>query len=485
MKKNIPVILKPLDLTQYDIIIICDKYNYFITSFLKFELEKYGFKIYISSKILDTSKLQIITSYKFLENTIDIKLDNYIICNFDNINYLDIDNNYYRNSKIILDYNKYNLNNLPNDIKEISKIQIIPLSYEFINDSNIYNSNIYDQTYDQAYDIIFIGEISNRRKNILSKLNNNFKIKVIYENLGREYNDYITKTKIIFILNKNITDNTNIAELNYYLKYNKLILCEKSRIIYDGELDDYKDDIIFFDNILDNMSNINNIINQLNISLKNYDHFSDQIDFIRQNTIYNLYNKFKLSLIKNLISLDLINYKTYNIDIDKQIICMYHAEESDKIDHFKKFNTKFIEHLLFFDMIRNKNKINEIVLSYKLLFNNFLKTNKQFLITCNINSILPQNFSQYNNKILNYMKQNNLDIFVGNVDKFYDTAILKTDNKDHITYTHFKNSNNINNLFNTYNIFSRNIIEILLKEKNMSFNLPMITINNKIFNTIN
>ena len=42
------------------------------------------------------------------------------------------------------------------------------------------------------------------------------------------------------------------------------------------------------------------------------------------------------------------------------------------------------------------------------------------------------------------MKTYNVDVFVGNVDKFYDVTILKTDTRDNIKYTYFKNSTNEN-----------------------------------------
>ena len=449
---------KVIDLTQYDIVIVCDKNNNKLVNYLKTDIESFNKRVYLSNKILDTNKLQIITSYKFFKTLDKDIIDNYIIYNFDNQIY-DIKQIYYLNAKLIIDNTRNNYNKLSQNIKNITKINLLPISSDIINDNN--------SEYD--HDIIFIGQQSSRRQGVLAELQKKYKIKIVYNILDLEHAELINKTKIILILNENINDNINFAELNQLLSYNKLIICEKSIQYNPNETLLYKDDVLFIDHISDNI--LDQLTFNIDICLKNHSYYIENLNFIRQNTIQNLYNNYIYSLKTNLISLDLVDYKCVDIDVSKQIICLYHKEDEDRLNIFKKINVKFDENISYFDMIKNKNNNTELLLSYKILFNNFLKSNKNYLITCNINCILPQTLNKFINKVLNYMKSNNINIFVGNVDKFFDVEILKYDLVDMTKYTYFNNSHNINNIFNLFNIYSRNIVEeIINKDKNTNTN---------------
>ena len=464
---------KVIDLTQYDIVIVCDKNNNKLINYLKTDIESFNKRVYLSNKILDTNKLQIITSYKFFQILDNDIIDNYIIYNFDNQIY-DIKQIYYLNAKLIIDNTRNNYNKLSQNIKNITKINLLPISSDIINDNN--------SEYD--YDIICIGQQSERRQGVLAELQKKYKIKIVYNILDSEHYELINKTKIILILNENINDNINFAELNQLLSYNKLIICEKSIQYNLNEMLLYKDDVLFIDHISDNI--LDQLTFNIDICLKNHSYYIENVNFIRQNTIQNLYNNYIYSLKTNLISLDLVDYKCIDVDVSKQIICLYHKEDEDKLNIFKKFNVKFDENISYFDMIKNKNNNTELLLSYKILFNNFLKSNKNYLITCNINCILPQTLNKFINKVLNYMKSNNINIFVGNVDKFFDVEILKYDTLDMTKYTYFNNSHNINNIFNLFNIYSRNIVEeIINKDKNKNTNstyqMNMITSDAQLF----
>ena len=464
---------KVIDLTQYDIVIVCDKNNNKLINYLKKDIESFNKRVYLSNKILDTNKLQIITSYKFFKTLDKDIIDNYIIYNFDNQIY-DIKQIYYLNAKLIIDNTRNNYNKLSENIKKITKINLLPISSDIINDNNS----------DYDHDIIFIGQQSSRRQGILEELQKKYKIKIVYNILDSEQNDLINKTKIILILNENINDNINFAELNQLLSYNKLIICEKSIQYNPNETLLYKDDVLFIDHISDNI--LDRITFNIDICLKNHSYYIENLNFIRQNTIQNLYNNYIYSLKTNLISLDLVDYKCVDVDVSKQIICVYHNEDEDRLNIFKKFNVKFDENISYFDMIKNKNNNNELLLSYKILFNNFLKSNKNYLITCNINCILPQTLNKFINKVLNYMKSNNINIFVGNVDKFFDVEILKYDTVDMTKYTYFNNSHNINNIFGLFNIYSRNIVEEIInkdtkKNTNSTYQMNMITSDSQLF----
>lgn len=184
----------------------------------------------------------------------------------DNIN---ININLMNKADYIWEISRYNTNKY----KHISndKILITPLPYINI-DNKIENSNT-----NYEYDIFFFGAYNKRRLNILEKLNDKYKIYYSNNIFGFHKKDIIYKSKIILNLHyyKDAVLETN--RINEALQYNKIILSEKSNYTDKDTLDLYDELIIYFDEIHEDLSNIEQLYNKIDYILNNNIEINDKI----------------------------------------------------------------------------------------------------------------------------------------------------------------------------------------------------------------
>ncbi len=151
------------------------------------------------------------------------------------------------------------------------------------------------ETCTNEFDILFYGQMSNRREQILKYLEKDFNI--IYKDniFGDEKNNLIKKCKIL--LNLHFYENACLetCRINEALKYSKLIVSERGHILDDDIYNIYSNCVIFCENIDENLSNINLIKNRIKFCLNNYEKLVSNMD------IKNIYNMFKSNLQKNII----------------------------------------------------------------------------------------------------------------------------------------------------------------------------------------
>jgi hypothetical protein len=171
-----------------------------------------------------------------------------------------------KNSIFTMDYSLYNLNILSNlnDEKLNSKLfyQPMPIMNETQKNTNVKN------------DILFFGGLNTRRQAILNRIKNEFNIKIISGRFGEEIEDLIKTSKIIINLHYYPDAVLETARLNEVIIYNKIIISELG-ISYDYNNDLYKNNVIFIENIKDDLSNIGILIDKLR-------YYLDSNNFIQQ-----------------------------------------------------------------------------------------------------------------------------------------------------------------------------------------------------------
>lgn len=284
-----------INIDDIDIIIVTTKHCLSIAINLMNELKKLKFNTIISNNITNTDKLHILlASYK-----IDILPKKYIVYQLEQIyntnNLSDKIWDDIKNSFITFDYSMINYNNIPNEYKKYIRYQPIPI----INKIDNYTPNY-------EYDILFFGSINNRRKDIINYLINN-KYKVVYtcDTFYEDLYKHVRKAKIV--LNLHFYDDSILetARINELLEYKTLIISETCNFNNDN-IELYKDDVFFINNIKNNLSNIHVLTNKIDYCLKNFDILTENIYDSRKKTIDNIYNNFTQYLKKNLIDIKLL-----------------------------------------------------------------------------------------------------------------------------------------------------------------------------------
>ena len=143
------------------------------------------------------------------------------------------------------------------------------------------------------YDVFFYGHKNSRRKKILEELSKYFKIKIGWECYDKDKIKFIAKSKIILNLHYYKDAGLETCRINEILNYNKLILSEKSNLDQPN-MKLYESLVIFTDEITDDLSNIDNLVNLI----KYYLHKTNYEKFIK----LSINNKIELEKnIKNII----------------------------------------------------------------------------------------------------------------------------------------------------------------------------------------
>jgi hypothetical protein len=430
-----------------DIIIVTTQFGLNIAQNLGEELKRLNFTVVITNNILQTDKLHIIL-FSFVLPQLP---KNYILYQLEQLNkskyitaklYQDISN-----ALITIDYSKENISKYKINKENIS-FQMMPIQNKII-----------EYIPEYSYDILFFGTINDRRQKILDYLSKQNMIIASTNNIfGENLYFHVKKSKII--LNLHYYDNALLetARLNDILKYNTLIISENSNLMKDNQ-HFYKDDVFFIENIDDDHNNINVLTEQIFDCLKYFDKYKKNLSKIRKNTIQNIYDEFSINFKKNLISSGYLNSKllTFNINPDK-ILCMC---DNYNIEKFTKINNNFLNVIDNFYIVKNKDKKFEELINYKILCENLLNSDYQYISTCSLDVIFPQNFSEIYNIIIEYFLISAGDIYItlnqtSIIDNLKSTGIYND-----IMFFKYDKLQNIS-IKSNFNIFSRNFAKIYL-----------------------
>jgi hypothetical protein len=205
-------------------------------------------------------------------------------------------------NKILYDNNVANLKSDESDFLPQKK------SHAFCSDNNnkisymmmpFYYNKLSSKILDECdTDIFFYGSDNDRRKNILFKLSEKYNIKIGFKLYGKLKEEMICKSKIIINLHYYQDCALESCRLNEILQYDKIIISEKPS---NNDIDNqklYENLVVFIDEILDDLSNLDQLYEKINFYLDK----NNYINFIEKSNInkYELHKKSKANLQKNI-----------------------------------------------------------------------------------------------------------------------------------------------------------------------------------------
>ncbi len=341
-----------------------------------------------------------------------------------------IDNTYLnrlKNSLISWDYSIENYNNFDFEIKK--KLFIFPIPILKLKEDN---NNKFE------YDILFVGELNQRRKLILNFLKTKYKILIISNT--HYYTDlYNEAKKCKILLNLHFYDNAILetCRINEMLMLNKIIISElpSDKDYFNLEL--YLHYIIFTDQINNELSNINNLLDKIDLILKNDNLFKLQkkitnciIDKIYKLSSYFLLNSLKnINLIKNNKKIDY--YLEYNINNNKEykyfnkIAIITSNFYSDNVNYENIKNLNKFYYFDWFCFSKDDNNINNLINFNDIIITNDDNNKKLYNIYSKIKSHNNNIFSKYSHII--WIEP---DIFIKNKNFVIDIINLLLNNED-------------------------------------------------------
>lgn len=167
---------------------------------------------------------------------------------------------------MILDYSKMNIRNLSEIIKK-------PINYQpmFIN-SEMINVNENNENYE--HDILFYGTLNKRRIKIIKIIEkifgNNFKVKIIDGLFGEKLFEHVKKSKIVLNIHFYESAVLETCRLNELLQYDNIVVSEMPDL-EDENYDEYKNEVIFVEEINKNLNNICKLIDGIYVGLKSFE----------------------------------------------------------------------------------------------------------------------------------------------------------------------------------------------------------------------
>ena len=182
---------------------------------------------------------------------------------------------------------------------------------------------------DPEFDILFYGQFNERRLKILEYLKNIFNIRYVENIIGNTRDELIKRCKIVLNLHFYKDACLETCRINEVISYNKLVVSEEpnNSDIYNRNL--YNKCVIYFDEINENLNNINILVDKLNYSLHNYDNLKKQMNV---NKMYEVTN----SILNKNINSEITN----NIDdsyISKSNVYEYILISNPKKWIFEKY----------------------------------------------------------------------------------------------------------------------------------------------------
>jgi len=262
------------------------------------------------------------------------------------------------NSIFTWDYSLENYNNFEPEYKK--KLFYFPVPI-----LNIVHDNKIKQ---HKYDIIFVGAPNKRRTDIIRELKKKYKVLFLTKTFNNELYDKMEDAKIILNLHYYKNAILETTRINEALFNNKLIVSEEpdEYDLFNKKL--YEKNIIFIDEIKDDLSNINELYNILDNYLIDENYYLKLLEnnkFINklfEYSFYLLYFSFKKN---NFINKE-INYKFNNLDLIvndkikylKNIILLTsnynNTKEDEEINNLNKIVNKDYFDWYYFSNINNK-----------------------------------------------------------------------------------------------------------------------------------
>jgi len=267
---------------------------------------------------------------------------------------------------------------------------------------------------DIQYDVGFYGASNDRRINIMKNISNNFKVNAGFGKIGEERNELISNS--IILLNLHYYDNCALetCRINEILQYDKIIISElpDKKDSYNKGL--YENLIIFIEEIKEDLSNINILIDKINYYLipENYE---KQINSMKEYKL-KLHNLSKFFLSKNLLSLkNILSFKKTKFEydlIENELYCLHLIETPYRMNIFNQ--QKLVPNFKIFPAV----KYTPGWMGTSYSYTNIIWNAKR----CNLNSVtvfeddcrFETNFYDLYNTINEFLKKiSNWDIFVG------------------------------------------------------------------------
>ena len=208
-----------------------------------------------------------------------------------------IDKTYISNIKssiITIDYSINNINNLNKFNDKYLSNKIFYNQLPIVDKLVEYSKNI-------KYDILFYGGVNERRNKIVSELKKKFNILYVDNIYGNDLYELIKESKIILNIHFYKEAILEIPRIHEILRYNKIIISELP-ISNDLNKNYYNNNIIFIEEIKDDLTNINLLKDIIDYYLNetNYDNYLNKCNnnlFISQlfnNSLYYLEKNIKL-----------------------------------------------------------------------------------------------------------------------------------------------------------------------------------------------
>ena len=306
------------------------------------------------------------------------------------------------------EYSTKNYENIIQDCKWHMTYLPMPISKTII-----HNNNAND------IDILFYGAYNNRRINILNCVMSKYNIVVIDDIFGEELYPFIKKAKIVINIHYYKNAILETARLNEILRFNKLIISESS---CDSEniSELYGNIIVFFDEIDDDLNNIDNLYKLLDYYLDNtnYDkHVNNQTKYIKK-----LYDNSKLYFERCLVSSGLISPRCMNFNVNSDEIYCISLDETLKTGYLPFISQEYlIKNIIKFPAIKHLYGWVGCGLSYKVLMLNAVSHNLNTITICEDDCLFPKDFDAKYSIIKEFLNIiDNWDIFVCAIADFHD-----------------------------------------------------------------
>ena len=217
-----------------------------INEYIKQNNPHHYFLFFIASQI--SKKVTIYKRYILYQ--LEQNVNNKISVNYNKLHETNSLKQIYDNAKLLIDYCQLNVNVTKQYYKNNFKIMNIPAR----------NLTVHKESH-YIYDIIFIGLMNQRRENILSKLNEKYKVLIVKDVYGEELKKLCNKSNIC--LNIHYYENAILerVRLNEMMEYGIKIISEKP-CDEDINICKYYKSIHFIE-MIDDLDNLDKLFNTI------------------------------------------------------------------------------------------------------------------------------------------------------------------------------------------------------------------------------
>jgi len=306
-----------------------------IANNFRYYFEKYGFKVEIKNKIIQeeyiNSSDKELYLFIYFENNLSFYPKKYIKYQIEQTTSSFFNDNYNKillNADAIWDFsisNKDKYNFIP-----LKKIYYMPMP--FYNDKKIENIN-YDNC---EYDILFYGAENERRKKICLKIKEKYSnFKIGFSLFEPEKTEIIKKTKIILNLHYYENPALETCRINEILKFNKVIISEKTKSEDWYNMKLYENIVIFIEAIDTEELLLEELFNKINYFLnkENYENYCKKLTDEKNK----LEKKIEYHFLKNILYFK--NKKNIELDLKEDVNYCLHLLETDyRYNNFIKQN---------------------------------------------------------------------------------------------------------------------------------------------------